>query len=72
MAFASITQIAVGGTLSKRAHGLLDTLRARMAQRKVYMTTLNELNQLSNRELADLGLHRSEIKYVAHQAAYDK
>ena len=37
---------------------------------KVYTTTLNELENLSNRDLADLGLARSGIKAVALQAAY--
>jgi uncharacterized protein YjiS (DUF1127 family) len=36
----------------------------------VYTTTLNELENLSNRDLADLGLARSGIKAVALQAAY--
>jgi len=42
----------------------------RHATRRVYKTTLNELNALSNRELADLGMHRSELKRVAWDSAY--
>jgi uncharacterized protein YjiS (DUF1127 family) len=41
----------------------------RHATRRVYQTTLDELNALSNRELADLGMHRSELKRVAWEAA---
>ncbi|WP_223274754.1 DUF1127 domain-containing protein [Tateyamaria sp. syn59] len=43
----------------------------RRAKQRVYRTTLNELNALSNRELADLGLHRSELKRVAWESAQD-
>ena len=34
-----------------------------------YTRTLNELSAMSNRELADIGLHRSEIPRVATEAA---
>ena len=30
--------------------------------------TVSELNRLSNRELQDLGISRSEIPYIARQA----
>lgn len=39
------------------------------AKRKVYRATFHELNALSDRDLADLGLHRSMIKNVAWEAA---
>lgn len=42
------------------------------ARRKVYNTTLRELSALTQRELDDLGLHRSTIKSVAYEAAYGK
>jgi uncharacterized protein YjiS (DUF1127 family) len=33
-----------------------------------YRDTVSELNRLSNRELSDLGINRSEIPYVARKA----
>ena len=48
----------------------LETAAARRATRRVYMVTLNELNTLTNRELADLGMHRSELKRIAWESAY--
>ncbi len=33
-----------------------------------YRETVSELNQLTNRELADLGIPRGEIRYVARKA----
>ncbi|MDW4497440.1 DUF1127 domain-containing protein [Sulfitobacter sp. D35] len=41
----------------------------RQAKRRVYRATFNELHALSNRELADLGLHRSQLRQVALEAA---
>lgn len=68
MAFASHTAHSHTGFA-----GTLDTLRARLvawvARRAVYTQTYNELSALNNRELADLGISRSEIKYIAREAA---
>jgi len=36
---------------------------------KLYRETVRELAQLSDRELADLGIARLDIARVAHQAA---
>ncbi|MBN9072244.1 MAG: DUF1127 domain-containing protein [Rhizobiales bacterium] len=33
-----------------------------------YRDTVNELNRLSNRELTDLGISRSDIPFVAKKA----
>lgn len=52
--------------------GLLAGLRDALARRKVYRDTLRELKSLSNRELADLGIHRAMITRVATEAAYGK
>ena len=37
---------------------------------RVYRTTLNELQELSPREMADLGMNRSMIRRIALEAAY--
>ena len=46
-------------------------LQSRYARWKLYRQTLSEMAGLSNRELADLGLHRSELKRVAYMAVYE-
>ncbi|WP_045386879.1 DUF1127 domain-containing protein [Falsirhodobacter sp. alg1] len=46
------------------------TLKTAMERRAVYRETVAELNQLSARELGDLGLTRSSITTVAREAAY--
>ncbi|MEP1198444.1 DUF1127 domain-containing protein [Tateyamaria sp.] len=45
------------------------TAAARHAKRRIYKTTLGELSALGNRDLADLGINRSEIKRLAWEAA---
>ena len=42
----------------------------RLARRAVYSRCIAELSALSNRELADLGLHRSMIRSIAYEEAY--
>ena len=49
-----------------------NTLRAQMAKRATYRATVAELNTLSGRDLADLGIHRSSIRSIAYEAAYVK
>lgn len=41
-------------------------------RRRVFVQTLRELNALSTRELDDLGINRTMITRVAHEAAYGK
>lgn len=48
----------------------IETLRVHMQKRKIYRQTYRELSSLSDRALADLGLSRSMIKSLAHEAAY--
>jgi uncharacterized protein YjiS (DUF1127 family) len=48
------------------------SLREAWARRKVYRQTLTELRSLSERELRDLGLHRSMLTRIALEAAYGK
>ncbi|MCK0119424.1 MAG: DUF1127 domain-containing protein [Yoonia sp.] len=56
-------------TLADRATALFANISEAYAQRKLYKTTYNELQSLTNRELADLGIHRSMIKRIALDAA---
>lgn len=41
-------------------------------KRRVYALTLKELDRLSDKELADIGLHRGDIEIVARQTAYGR
>ena len=68
------TDTAANATLIERLMFAVSTAFAataeRHARRRVYKTTMNELGALSNRELADLGISRSEGRRIAWEAAY--
>lgn len=61
---------AVSVSLSDRLAGVVSVLRSAMNRRRVYAQTLAELNAMSDRDLADLGLSRDLIASVAREAAY--
>ncbi len=48
---------------------MFETLKSRYAKWQRYSRTVSELEALSNRDLADLGLSRSDIYRVAREAA---
>ena len=45
--------------------------RAAAAKRRMYRRTLRELESLTARELADLGLARGSLRAAAYEAVYD-
>lgn len=56
-------------SLFARMTGGLAALAARYRQHRNYRETFEGLSALSNRELADLGLNRSDLRRVAKDAA---
>lgn len=48
---------------------ILAAVRAAHARRQRYLTTLRELETLGDRELADLGLARSDLPRIARDSA---
>ncbi|WP_146587524.1 DUF1127 domain-containing protein [Puniceibacterium confluentis] len=71
MAYATNINTTSQGAVVSRFSALIHSLRTGFAKRKVYHNTLNELQTLSDRELADLGLARSMIRRIAYEAAYE-
>ena len=71
MAYVNTSRTASFG-LVDRAVQVLKSAREALERRRVYRRTLTELRSLSNRDLADLGIHRSMITRVALEAAYGK
>lgn len=43
---------------------------AQYKQYRLYRQTVDELSQLSRHDLADLGIHPSSIRSIAHEAVY--
>lgn len=69
MAFVNINRSADFG-ISDRLSSLIETTKTRLARRAIYRQTVRELNALSAQDLADLGIQRSMIARLAHEAAY--
>jgi uncharacterized protein YjiS (DUF1127 family) len=63
---------AASFSLADRISGFVALTKANLARRAVYNQTVRELNTLTDRELADLGIARVDILSVAHEAAYGK
>lgn len=70
MAFATETLRASG--IASQFGGFVASLRDAWSRYRVYQRTLAELSTLSTRELNDLGISRSMITRLAHEAAYGK
>jgi uncharacterized protein YjiS (DUF1127 family) len=71
MAYANSTSIARKGFID-RLVALKDTITTAINQRRVYERTVAELNSLTDRELADLGISRLSITDLAREAAFGK
>lgn len=52
--------------ISATVYGLMQ----RLEERRSYRKTVSELRRLDTRQLADLGMHRSEISRVARETVY--
>jgi uncharacterized protein YjiS (DUF1127 family) len=69
MAYATDTA-AVGFSFGQRFAEFRASVTDQMANARVYRTTMTELQNLSDRELADVGINRGAINGIATQAAY--
>ena len=71
MAFIE-SQIKSKQIFYEKVEGVFWTVKENLVNYRLYSKTIAELNSLSARELSDLGLSRSMIKYAAHAAVYEK
>lgn len=69
---AYFTQTLAGASIGNRFQSMASLVSERVAQYNTYRTTLSELSNLSDRELNDLGIDRTMIRSIAHEAAYQK
>jgi uncharacterized protein YjiS (DUF1127 family) len=59
-------------SMADRFGSISKSVKLALRRRALFSQTVRELNALSDRELADLGIHASMIKDIAKQAAYGK
>jgi uncharacterized protein YjiS (DUF1127 family) len=71
MAYVNVTRTS-HVTLLSRVLAATAGITAALRQRQVYLGTLRELNSLSDRDMADLGIHRAMIGEIAYEAAYGR
>ena len=71
MAYVNSTSV-VRVTLLDRAFATVTLIRAAIERRAIYRQTLCELNALSDRDLADMGLMRGNIEEVAKVKSFDR
>lgn len=71
MAYVNTARAAAPSLRSLFAHPM-NAVAQMVQRRRIFNQTVAELNALSDRDLADLGLHRSLIRSVAKDAAYGK
>ena len=53
-----------------RLSAAIQRMQENRARRAIYRQTVRELNVLTNRDLADLGINRAMIGRLAHEAAW--
>ena len=59
-------------SIADRFAALFKAGKEAIERRSIYVQTVTELSNLSNRDLDDLGLSRANISDIARQAAYGK
>lgn len=67
-----MTRISAARRPAADKPSLIADLKARYSRYRMYRTTLSELSALSNHELSDLGMHRSQVRAVAWSVAYEQ
>lgn len=68
MAYA-LSNTTTGFSLSGKLNQLSEAWKAASAKRAVFNKTYNELQALSDRDLADIGITRTDIADLARQEA---
>ena len=69
MAHTSEFRVA-GFSIAPRITEVRAAFAKRIEQYKTYRRTLAELESLTARELADIGLNRHALREIAHESAY--
>lgn len=70
MAYISNVPARKSAAAATGLRGAYDRFMQRLADSRMFARTLRELESLSDRELADLGLSRGSLRDIARQAVY--
>ena len=65
-----ITRQGVAASLGEELRRAFNVAMQRIADYRAYRRTIRELSDLSAHDLADLGLHHSEIRRIARESVY--
>ncbi|WP_112324039.1 DUF1127 domain-containing protein [Oceanibium sediminis] len=68
--FTDTTTTTAGNGLFARIARVFARIQQSLAESREFRRTYNELNSLSDRELADLGLNRMDLSRVARDTVY--
>lgn len=68
MAYFTDTNVAVSAQPSRIA-AFFDAIALKMRQRNAYRKTFDELCTMTSRDLADLGMSRTDFRRIAREAA---
>lgn len=71
MAYAT-TPTTARFDIAARLRSAVAEAREAWGKYRVYRATFNELMELSDHELADLGLSRHSVRSIAYESAYGK
>jgi uncharacterized protein YjiS (DUF1127 family) len=63
------TTTATGSNVRELFHAFSARIRLTLAKRKAFNATRAELSKLSSRDLADIGITRSDVTRLAQEAA---
>lgn len=63
------TSSATTASFADRTRAVFHGMATQIKRRRMYRETYDGLSALTNRELSDLGLNRSELRHVAWESA---
>ena len=64
------TSFSTGFSFAARIEALVEAFKEAREQRQKYNQTVRELSGMSDRDLADIGISRFDIKDIAEQHVY--
>jgi uncharacterized protein YjiS (DUF1127 family) len=70
MAQSIVTRHSAAASVGEELRRAIHAAMQRVVDYRAYRRTIRELSELSAHDLADLGLHHSEIRRVAYESVY--